>query len=179
MDFQVLPSEAGSTINGWMIWWRGFEAGKNILYLHRSENPRAMLRLLKEGRLMGVLIDQDTHVDGVFAHFLGNLAYTPYGAIKLAQRYGIPVFAVTTIRQADQTHRIIISKEIDVHATGREMEDCVRGIEMINNHISATIRQYPAQWVWMHDRWSRRPENEAFRGIPNIENYMDTGEKVM
>ena len=146
-------------------------SGENIEYLHRSENPRAMLRLLKAGKAMGVLIDQDTNVDGIFAHFLGKLAYTPCGAIKLAQRYDIPVFAVTTVRDSALTHRVFISPEIDLHATGREIEDYVRGIEMINSHISATIERYPTQWVWMHERWSRRPDDEAYRAIPNIEQY--------
>jgi KDO2-lipid IV(A) lauroyltransferase len=149
-------------------------SGENIVYLHRSESPRAMLRLMKSGRIMGVLIDQDTHVDGVFAHFLGKLAYTPSGAVTMARRYDIPVFAMTTVRETDQTHRIMISKEINLHATGREIEDCVRGIEMINAHISATIERYPSQWVWMHCRWNKRPEDEAYRGIPNIERYEKT-----
>ena len=146
-------------------------SGENILYLHRSQNPRAMLRLMKAGRVMGVLIDQDTHIDGVFAHFLGRLAYTPCGAVKLARRHGIPVFAVTTARESDRTHRIMISREIELHETGRELEDCVRGIEKINDHIGATIKRYPSQWVWMHDRWNKRPDDERYRGIPNIEQY--------
>jgi Kdo2-lipid IVA lauroyltransferase/acyltransferase len=146
-------------------------SGENIQYFHRSESPRAMLRLLKAGNIMGVLIDQDTNVDGVFAHFLGRLAYTPSGAVKIARRYGIPVFAVTTARQSDQTHKVMISREIELHMTGNEIEDCVKGIEMINAHISATIEQYPSQWVWMHRRWNRRPDEERLRETPNIEHY--------
>ncbi len=146
-------------------------SGENIRYLHRSESPRTMLKLMKAGQVMGVLIDQDTQVDGVFSHFLGRLAYTPSGAIKLARRYGIPVFAVTTARESDETHRIMISQEIDLNATGRELEDCIRGIETINAHISATIGRYPSQWVWMHRRWSKRPEEAAYRNVPSIEQY--------
>jgi KDO2-lipid IV(A) lauroyltransferase len=154
-------------------------SGENIRYLHRSESPRAMLRLMKEGRLMGVLIDQDTNVDGVFAHFLGRLAYTPSGAIRLAQRYDIPVFAATTVRESDRTHRVMISGEIDLHETGRDTEDLVRAIERINDHIGATIRRYPSQWVWMHERFFKRPENEAFRDVPNIERFSVHREKEM
>jgi Kdo2-lipid IVA lauroyltransferase/acyltransferase len=147
-------------------------SGENMVYLHRSENLRTMLKFLKAGRVMGVLIDQDTSVEGVFAHFLGKLAYTPSGVIKLARRYGIPVFAVTTARESDETHRVFISREIDLTATGREMEDCVRGIETINAHISETIKRYPSQWVWMHRRWSKRSGDEAYRNVPNIEQYV-------
>jgi len=42
-------------------------SGPNITYIYSSENPRAIIRLLKEGKLMGALIDQDTKVDGVFS----------------------------------------------------------------------------------------------------------------
>jgi KDO2-lipid IV(A) lauroyltransferase len=146
-------------------------SGPNISYLHRSNNLRGMIKLLREGRVMGALIDQDTKVDGVFAHFLGRLAYTPSGAVKLARRYDIPVFVVTTARLAADKHRIFVSNEINLHETGNETEDCVRSIEQINGHISATIERFPSQWVWMHRRWNRRPENEETTAIPNIERY--------
>ncbi|HEX7509991.1 MAG TPA: lysophospholipid acyltransferase family protein [Chitinivibrionales bacterium] len=146
-------------------------SGPNISYLHRSDNMRAMMKLLKEGRVMGALIDQDTKVDGVFAHFLGRLAYTPSGAVRLARRYDIPVFVVTTARLPDNRHRIFISGEIALRTTGDETEDCVKAIECINGHISATIERFPSQWVWMHRRWNRSPENEETTAIPNIERY--------
>ena len=146
-------------------------SGPNSMYLHRSNNLRDMIRLLKEGRVMGALIDQDTKVDGVFAHFMGRLAYTPWGAVKLARHYDIPVFVVTTARVTGEKHRIFVSKEIDLRPTGNETEDCVKAIETINGHISTTIERFPSQWVWMHRRWNRRPEDEGNKEIPSIERY--------
>jgi Kdo2-lipid IVA lauroyltransferase/acyltransferase len=149
----------------------GFRSGPGIEYLHRSDNLRGMIRLLKQGRVMGALVDQDTKVDGVFAHFLGRLAYTPSGVVRLARRNDIPVFVVTTARQKDNTHRIFVSREIKLHVYKDETEDVVKAIEIINGHISATVEKFPDQWVWMHRRWKKRPDDEKFGNIPNIENY--------
>jgi KDO2-lipid IV(A) lauroyltransferase len=147
-------------------------SGRNIMYIHRSENPRTLLRLLKEARVMGALIDQDTRVDGVFAHFLGKLAYTPSGAVKMALRYDIPVFVVTTVRRKDGKHAIFVSRELHFPATGNEEETLVKAVETINDAIGATIMQYPSQWVWMHRRWQRQSSDPAYAGCPSIERYV-------
>jgi Kdo2-lipid IVA lauroyltransferase/acyltransferase len=146
-------------------------SGPNIMYLYRSENPRMIIRLLKEGRLMGALIDQDTNVDGVFAHFLGKLAYTPSTPVKLAMRYDIPVFVVTAAREESGMHRIFVSERISLQKSGNETRDLVKNVEAVNGLISATILKYPTQWVWMHRRWQRQPEDEGYKDVPNIERY--------
>jgi len=150
-------------------------SGPNITYIYSSENPRAIIRLLKEGKLMGALIDQDTKVDGVFAHFLGRLAYTPSAPVKLAMRYDIPVFVVTTARQENGMHHIFVSERIVLRKSEDETHDLVKNVEAVNNQITATIYKYPAQWVWMHRRRKRQPEDEGYEGVPNIEKYGDVG----
>jgi KDO2-lipid IV(A) lauroyltransferase len=120
---------------------------------------------------MGALIDQDTKVDGVFAHFLGKLAYTPSAPVKLAMRYDIPVFVVTTARQENGIHRIFVSERITLRKSGDETRDLAKNVELVNGKISATILKYPAQWVWMHRRWRRQPEDEGYEDVPNIEKY--------
>jgi KDO2-lipid IV(A) lauroyltransferase len=143
-------------------------SGENIVYLHRTENLRKFLKLLGEGRLFGVLIDQDTRVDGVFAHFLGRLAYTPSGTVKLAMRMNLPVFVVTTARQKDDTHRIFV-REVKLVSGGKSDGDLVRNVERINAVIGETIKAYPDQWVWMHRRWRHTPLDKGYENIPNIE----------
>ncbi len=143
-------------------------SGENIEYLHRSENLRRFLKLLAEGRLFGVLIDQDTAVDGVFAHFLGHLAYTPSGTVKLAMRTKLPVFVVTTARQKNDTHKIFV-KKIPIVNNGTLESDLVLNIETINAAIGDTIVTYPDQWVWMHRRWRHQPSDAGYEKIPNIE----------
>jgi len=147
---------------------REHRTGENIVYLHRTENLRRFLKLLGEGRLFGVLIDQDTSVDGVFAHFLGRLAFTPSGTVKLAMRLRLPVFVVTTARQKNGTHHIFVKEIVLENHNGSE-SDLVRNVEKINAVIGETIERYPDQWVWMHRRWRHTPADKGYENVPNIE----------
>jgi Kdo2-lipid IVA lauroyltransferase/acyltransferase len=154
---------------------RKHRTGENIVYLHRTENLRKFLKLIGEGRLFGVLIDQDTKVDGVFAHFLGRLAFTPSGAVKLAMRLGLPVFVVTTARQKGDAHRIFV-REIKLDSGNDVDTDLVHNVEKINSAISETIEAYPDQWVWMHRRWRHTPADKGYENAPTIE--MATNKRV-
>jgi KDO2-lipid IV(A) lauroyltransferase len=147
-------------------------SGENIVYLHRTENLRKFLKLLSEGRLFGVLLDQDTNVDGVFAHFLGLLAYTPSATVKLAMRRNLPVFVITTARDTGDIHRVFVRKIALETEQGSDAE-LVRNVEKINTAIGETIMAYPEQWVWMHKRWRRKPSDPEYRNTPNIEAMLD------
>jgi KDO2-lipid IV(A) lauroyltransferase len=147
---------------------RKHRSGENVVYLHRSENLRKFLKLLGEGRLFGVLIDQDTKVDGVFAHFLDRLAYTPSGTVKLAMRLDLPVFVVTTARQENDMHRIFV-REIKLASGDDTTRDLLRNVEKINAVIGETIKSFPDQWVWMHRRWRHTPADKGYENIPSIE----------
>ena len=156
---------------------RKHRTGENIVYLHRTENLRKFLKLLEEGRLFGVLLDQDTKVDGVFAHFLGRLAFTPSGTVKLAMRLNLPVFVVTTARQKNDTHRIFV-REINLDSGNSLETDLVNNVEKINAVIGETIEAYPDQWVWMHRRWRHSPADSGYENVPNVEKMVKTNMAV-
>ncbi|MBD3391783.1 MAG: hypothetical protein GF418_06965 [Chitinivibrionales bacterium] len=149
----------------------GLRSGEDIDYVYRNESPRKILGLLKEGRTMGVLIDQDTNVEGVFARFLGAVAHTPSGPMRMAMRYGIPAFVVTIARQPDNTHLASITGPLELDDTGEPERDLVTNVEKANARISEAILKNPDQWVWMHRRWRKRPSDPGCRHVPNIEAY--------
>lgn len=135
---------------------RNARSGDNIEYMERSESTIKIVRNLNAGKLFGVLIDQDTNVAGVFADFLGVPAYTPSGPIKMAMKFKIPVFVVTTARQNNDTHHVYLSKQLSLIDTGNFEFDLVKNVEIANRCICETIKKYPEQWVWMHRRWHRK-----------------------
>ncbi len=135
---------------------RKMRSGPNIQYMDRSENSRKILRSLREGKLCGVLVDQDTDVEGVFARFMGKPAFTPSGPVRIAMKNEIPVFVVTTIRLQDNTHRVFLSRQVDLANTGNFHNDLVTNVQKINDLLCKTIEQYPSQWVWMHRRWKKQ-----------------------
>ena len=141
----------------------------NITYLYRDQSSREVIRFLNKGGALGVLLDQDTYGDGVFADFLGIPAYTPSGPVRMAMRYNLPVFAGYSARQKDDTHCIYISERIQLDNTGNYERDLVNNVQKVNDFLCSGIRQYPDQWVWMHRRWKRKPDDERYKNVPNIQ----------
>ena len=136
---------------------RSLRSGKDIDYMDRSESPRKIVRWLREGNAFGVLIDQDTKVESVFAPFLGIPAYTPSAPVRMAMHFNIPAIVATTVRTRDDTHYVYLSEVLQFAETGDFEKDLVTNVAMANDRIGKTIMKFPAQWVWMHRRWKTRP----------------------
>lgn len=127
--------------------------------LNRDANIREIIRAIRDKRILGFLIDQDTKVDGIFAEFFGKQAYTPTGPIRLAMRYNVPVVPVFMILDKDLTYHVECFPEIRLARTGDFERDLAINIRKCNEIYEKIIREYPEQWVWMHRRWKRRPPN--------------------
>jgi KDO2-lipid IV(A) lauroyltransferase len=140
---------------------------KGMRPISRIGNVKAAYEALKNGGVLGVLIDQDTSVKGVFCDFFGRPAFTPSGPAYLAMRTGAAIVPMAISLQRDGTHLVRILEPVQVEATGghgsragsRDTEDsralaitqsCTRALEEL-------IRLEPAQWVWMHERWKTGP----------------------
>ena len=115
-------------------------------------SSRRLLRSLREGGALGMLIDQDTKVEGVWVDFFGRPAYTPVGAAKIAAKVGAAVVPSFIERRADGRHLARFLPPIDLP------EGPAEATARMTAAIEAQVRRVPEQWVWMHRRWRRRPE---------------------
>lgn len=118
---------------------------------------RKLLATLRGGGALGMLIDQDTRVDGVWVPFFGRPAFTPVGAAEIALRRDAVVLPAFIERREDGSHRARFHAPLDL--TG----DVTAATARMSEEIERQIRRVPAQWVWMHRRWRRRPS----RGRPD------------
>ena len=140
----------------------GFRADADIEILLRDapSTARAMIRALKNGKLLGLLIDQDTRVQGVFVPFFGKLAFTPRAAGDLALRFKAPVAVVWSRRRGPRPgdgHELSIERvPYDAGAPDREVAS-VAITAACTAILERAIRERPAEWVWMHERWKTRP----------------------
>ena len=133
-------------------------ARAGIRNIVRGQSTRAILRALRQGGMVGFLIDQDTKVEGVFVDFFGRPAYTPVGPVVLARKTGAPIVPAAIHREADDTHHVVVREAIPLVRTGNEREDRRVNTERCSKALERFIREHPTQWVWMHRRWKRRPE---------------------
>jgi len=130
------------------------------LWREDPSTARAMIRCFRQGKLLGILIDQDTKVQGVFVPFFGRPAFTPRAAGDLAVRFKAPVVVGWCRRRGPRPGD---GHEIDVVEIPHEDEPADKEAESLRITAEGTrvleqaIRSTPAEWVWMHQRWKRQP----------------------
>jgi len=133
------------------------ESGKlKVIWRGQEGGVRHMLRALKEGEILGLLIDQDTKVQGVFVDFFGEKAFTPRAAADFALRTGAAVVMGFALRRDDGGHRLELTR-LPVSPTGDRDADAVALTQAMTRSIEDAIRRAPETWVWMHQRWKTRP----------------------
>ncbi len=140
--------------------------GQRIHYVERgSASAREILRFLREGNLFGVLLDQDTRVDGVFAPFLGKPAFTPSTPVRLAMKTGAAIVPFAIELTPERKQMITIEPEIELANTGDFERDLLENVSRCNNVISRWILARPEQWVWMHERWKTKETGVGSREL--------------
>ncbi|MFA6471926.1 MAG: lysophospholipid acyltransferase family protein [Candidatus Latescibacterota bacterium] len=137
----------------------GIRERAGVKVISRGENTREIIRALKDGYGVGVLIDQDTKVKGAFVDFFGKPAYTPTGPAYLSLRYGVPIVPIFTYRDKDDCHHACIGDPITIVESGDRERDVIELTARCSKVTEDFIREHPEQWVWFHQRWKTLPPN--------------------
>jgi KDO2-lipid IV(A) lauroyltransferase len=130
------------------------------LWREDPSTGRAMIRILRAGKGLGILIDQDTAVQNVFVPFFGRLAATPRSAADLALRFGSAVVVGTIHRKGDGSDdgHLLELTEVPYDPSPPDKEaEVVRITGECSRILEEAIRRHPAEWVWMHERWKSAP----------------------
>jgi KDO2-lipid IV(A) lauroyltransferase len=131
------------------IFRAGIEKGGAPIVPKGRAGMRALLRHLRGGGIMAILIDQ--HVgDGVRLPFLGVPAKTSLSAAELALRHGVPLVPAFAPWE-DGRPRIVLEAPIppsDPETMTREF----------NDRLSAWVARHPSQWHWLHRRWKTQTD---------------------
>ena len=137
----------------------GLRASMGVRTILRSRPgaSRELIRVFKENRVLGILIDQDTDVESAFVDFMGRPAWTPTAAASMALKFGAPVIFGYVQRGKDNRHTITIEGPLELIHSGDPNMDIIANTAMLTKKIEDAIRQNPEQWVWMHRRWRRQP----------------------
>ncbi len=139
------------------------EGGVTTLWRENPDTGRAIIRTFRQGKALGLLIDQDTHVQGVFVPFFGRPAWTPRAAADLAVRFGAPVVVGTIHRKGPRPGdgHLLELREIRFSTDPPDREaEVVRLTAACSAALEDAIRRHPAEWVWMHQRWKTKPGDE-------------------
>jgi KDO2-lipid IV(A) lauroyltransferase len=125
--------------------------------LSKDNAMRPMIRLLKNGATINLLIDQNVAwYEGVFVDFFGRKACTTPGLALLALHTKAPVLPVFTRRLPNGRYLLEIGKKVEIVSSGNRDTDVLINTQNFTKIIEDKIRQYPAQWFWVHQRWKTK-----------------------
>lgn len=128
--------------------------------MFRQQELRPALRHLKQGGVLWYAPDQDMlGKDTVFAPFFDIPAATITATHQLARLSGCAVMPFFHHREGD---RYVL--RIDPPLADFPSQDVVADTARVNAAIEAMVREAPAQYLWIHRRFKRRPE-----GAPPVE----------
>ncbi len=143
-------------VNNMVVQLRASKGVKTILR-DRPGASKELIRVFRQNRVLGILIDQDTDVDGAFVDFMGRPAWTPTAAASMAIKFNAPVMFGHIRRVGNNRHTVTMEGPLDLIRTGDERKDIIANTAMLTKKIETCILQDPEQWVWMHRRWRRQP----------------------
>jgi KDO2-lipid IV(A) lauroyltransferase len=143
------------TLDNLVLWVRSCTG--NVL-IDKERAMRKMLRSLAHNEIVATMIDQNmAWQEGVFVDFFGRPACTTNGLALLALRTDAPVIPGYILRLENGKYRMIIKEEMAVIRTGDKDADILINTQNFTRFIEDTIKEYPDQWFWIHQRWKTKP----------------------
>ncbi len=119
---------------------------------------RPVVKELRSGGTVAMLIDQNQRAGGVFVPFFGRLASTVPSAASIALKFDVPVVAAYGNREKDGwRHRIRFEPAFKLVRSHDHDADVLANTAMFTAKIEEFVRNDPEQWFWLHSRWRKRP----------------------
>jgi Kdo2-lipid IVA lauroyltransferase/acyltransferase len=135
----------------------GVRASYGNISFSKENTMRKMIRLLKEGATINLLIDQNVAwYGGVFIDFFGRKACTTSGLALLASHTEAPVLPAFTRRLPNGKYLLEIGKKVEIITSGNREADVLINTQNFTRIIEDQIRKYPEQWFWVHQRWKTK-----------------------
>lgn len=119
-----------------------------------SVGARQLINAIKKGTTIGMLVDQKQN-DGISVPFFGREAMTAPAIANLAFKYGVPLLPISAHRTHGIHFKVRFHPPIILTPTGNEEQDTYQAMCNINQMIEGWIREYPEQWLWVHNRWPK------------------------
>lgn len=137
-------------------WIHGLRTRFGSWIIYKDVALPEMTRTLRQGKIIGILIDQGTKSSlGVKIRFFNKFVTATPGVALLAMRCKSPVLPGFCTRNADGTFTITIEPPLVLQRTGDLSEDLKTNTQLMTDAIEKAVRKYPEQWFWVHKRWRK------------------------
>ena len=114
---------------------------------------KELIRVLRSGGLVCLLVDRDVIGTGITARFCGRELQAPPGAIELAALTGAAVLPASVFWAADGRYEVTIQPPLYVDRKARK-GDALRGeVERLLARFEPHLRAHPDQWLVLGPYW--------------------------
>lgn len=126
---------------------------KGLQVVRKGITTKYIVKALHEGKMIGMVGDQDAGKTGVFAGFFGRDASTAAGTAKIAQKTGAYILPAFIARIKGPYHRLTLEEPVKI----KKGDDIKPYLARYNKLLEKYVRMHPEQWLWLHKRWKSTP----------------------
>ncbi len=126
---------------------------KGNLVIRKGADIKNLFRVLRDGKSIGILADQNAGASGQLVDFFGRPASVAVGPYRIAQKTGAWLLPAFIHRTKGPYHDLILEPLMIIE----KGDDVIPYMREYNRLLEKHIRDYPEQWMWMHKRWKMTP----------------------
>ena len=137
--------------------------GVRPIYRGLAGAPFAIVRALRQGRVVGFLMDLPGRIDTIDVTLLGRPAQLPIGPLRIALRTRAPV-VVGSPAPGNGHRRMVTVQRVITADLARDDE--LQLAQRIADALSARIGALSTHWPWMHPTFARARRSPAISHPP-------------
>jgi KDO2-lipid IV(A) lauroyltransferase len=130
---------------------------RSLLGVEMANEPRTMrgvMRGLKQNNLVGWVMDQYAGAPvGARVPFFGKPVGSHTALAALALRTGTPVIPAVAVRKPDGRYLVRFGAPVQLLERVDRQASVIANTALFVRLTEATVREFPAQWLWIHRRW--------------------------
>lgn len=130
-----------------------FRESKGNTVIRKGTDIKKIIRVLHEGKIVGLAGDQNAGANGQLLDIFGRPASVAIGPFRIAERTGAYILPAFIHRVNGPYHDLVIEQPMKIN----KGEDLVPFMEKYNRLLEKHVSAHPEQWLWMHKRWKMTP----------------------
>lgn len=131
-----------------------------LINVDTKDSPRKILKLLKNGYVLGVLIDTDSYrVRSEMIPAFGTDSNTPVGQSIIGLKTGAGFVPMVCVRNGKR-YKVIFKPEVTINRTDNFDADVYNITKKCTEALEEIVTEYKDQWIWMHNRWATTQEDK-------------------
>ncbi len=122
---------------------------KGNFVVRKGMDIKKIFHMLREGKSIGLLADQNAGASGELIKLFGRPASTVVGPYRIAQKTGASILPAFMHRVKGPYHKLVLEEPMSI----AKDEDVIPFMEEYNCLLEKHVNESPEQWFWMHKRW--------------------------